>query len=137
METVHERNEVQSVEFTWKKWMVARKILFKSHITMIWTFIDHFFDQKLFFEMSLIYRTIVQYCKIIKTFYRLKQGEKNNFSKIFLHFYNAFDPYNGNMLWPIWIFLFGRTVLWLRTPYSTYFLLLAKQQTCSFKNLEV
>ena len=81
--------------------MVARKILFKSHITMIGTFNDHFFDQKLFFEMSLIYRNIVQHCKIVKTFYRLKQGEKNNFSKNFLHFYNAFDPYNGNMLWPV------------------------------------
>ena len=28
IETVHERNKVQSVEFTWKKLMVARKILF-------------------------------------------------------------------------------------------------------------
>ena len=81
--------------------MVARKILFKSHIAMIGTFDDHSLVLILFFEMSLIYRNIVQYCKTIKTFYWLKQDEKNNFSNFFLHFYNVFDPYNGNILWPI------------------------------------
>ena len=45
-----------------------------------------------------------------KNFEWLVLGEKIFFSKTFLHFFIAFNSNNGNMLWPIGIFLFGRKV---------------------------
>ena len=61
-------------------------------------------------HLSLLLKTAVLLSDFSKNFERLLLSEKNIFSKIFLHFFIAFESNNGNMLWPIGIFLFGRKV---------------------------
>ena len=101
-------------------WYISKDHIF--HIELI-------FKQNILFEIeksgknqiekyhsSFLLKTVILLSNFPKKFERLLLSEKMFFSKIFLHFFIAFEPNNWNMLWPIGIFLFGRTVLWLGPP---------------------
>ena len=101
-------------------WYISKDHIF--HVELI-------FKQNILFEIeksgknqiekyhsSFLLKTVILLSNFPKKFERLLLSEKMFFSKIFLHFFIAFEPNNWNMLWPIGIFLFGRTVLWLGPP---------------------
>ena len=72
-------------------------------------------------HLSLLLKTAVLLSDFSKNFERLLLSEKKFFSKIFLHFFIAFESNNGKMLWHIGIFLFGRKVpIWTTLIYTPF-----------------